>query len=236
MAAGEETEWDQILREKGILPAKEKEPEITEDDLIAMVEKAVAEKYGDKPIEDRDLDELDELEDIEDDRMLESYRRQRLAEMRTAASREKYGTVVEISKPDYQTEVTDASKSTWVVLHLYQNHVPGCKLINGILDRIADRHKATKFLKIVADRCIPNYPDRNVPTLLVYGNGDIRANLVGISQLGGMGTTVERVEKILKDIGAVEELAADQDDENARGFRLSRAAKPTDDDDDDEWD
>ena len=36
-----------------------------------MVEKAVAAKYGDKPIEDRTLDELDELEDEEDDRVLE---------------------------------------------------------------------------------------------------------------------------------------------------------------------
>jgi hypothetical protein len=36
-----------------------------------MIDQAIQEKYGDKPIEDRTLDELDELEDIEDDRVLE---------------------------------------------------------------------------------------------------------------------------------------------------------------------
>ncbi|KAJ3030941.1 Phosducin-like protein 3 [Rhizophlyctis rosea] len=234
----EETEWDQILRERGILPQKEKEPEITEDDLIAMVEKAVAEKYGEKAIEDRTLDELDELEDIEDDRVLESYRRQRLAELQSEASSAKYGSVTELSKPDYNREVTEASATTYVVLHLYQNHIPACKLINGILDRLASTHRATKFLRIRADQCIENYPDRNCPTLLVYGEGDLKRNLVGIAALGGMGTTLDYVEKLLRDCGAVTKTTANADDEDEEekraGFRISRAVKK--DESDDDWD
>ncbi|KAJ3054406.1 Phosducin-like protein 3 [Rhizophlyctis rosea] len=236
--AGEDTEWDQILRDKGILPAKEKEPEITEDELIAMVEKAVAAKYGDKPIEDRTLDELDELEDEEDERVLESYRRQRLAEMQALSSLEKYGTVTELSKPDYNREVTEASQSVYVVLHLYQNHIPACKLINGILDRIASNHRYVKFMRIRGDQCIENYPDRNCPTLLVYGEGDLKRNLVGIASLGGMGTTIDYVEKLLKDCGALKSLTTHGEDEDAeeqrRGFRISRATKQ--DDSDDDWD
>jgi len=54
------------------------------------------------------------------------------------------------------------------------------------LATVALRNKATKFVKIIGDQCIPNYPDRNLPTLLIYGSGDMKAQLVGAAQLGGM--------------------------------------------------
>ncbi|KNC96154.1 uncharacterized protein SPPG_08542 [Spizellomyces punctatus DAOM BR117] len=237
----EDTEWNAALRAQGILPA---EPEVTEDQINEMLDQVISEKYGEKALEDRNLDELDELEDEEDDRVLEAYRRQRIAEMNAAARLEKYGTVTQISKPDYTVEVTEASKDTWVVLHLFQNHIQACKLINGILERIAARYRSTKFLKIVADQCIPNYPDRNVPTLLIYGEGDLKRNLVGIEQLGGMGTTVDHVEKLLKSIGAIHDTVLttrrgdgdddEESDQRRSGFRVNRASK--EDEDDDDWD
>lgn len=48
-----------------------------------------------------------------------------------------------------------------------------------MLSTIAKRNKATKFLRIVADKCIHGYPDRNCPTLLIYVDGDMRQQLVG---------------------------------------------------------
>lgn len=63
--------------------------------------------------------------------------------------------------------------------------------MNEHLRTLAQRYRATKFLNIVGDQCIPNYPDRNQPTLLVYGEGDIKANMVGAQHFGGMGMTVE---------------------------------------------
>eukprot|EP00842_Homolaphlyctis_polyrhiza_P003912 jgi/Hompol1/4521/HPOL_003692-RA len=58
------TEWNDILRAKGILPPK------VEEQLTELVEAAVHERVHGKALEDRELDELDELEDIEDDRVL----------------------------------------------------------------------------------------------------------------------------------------------------------------------
>lgn len=69
--------------------------------------------------------------------------------------------------------------------------IPACKLMNRCLSELALQFKATKFVRIVADMCIPNYPDMNVPTLLVYGEGDIKANLVGAVQFGGMKMTAK---------------------------------------------
>ena len=71
----EDTEWNDALRRHGILPQKERE--VTEDQLINMVEETVQKKTGMnvvKAYEDMTLDELEELEDEEDERVLLQYR------------------------------------------------------------------------------------------------------------------------------------------------------------------
>ena len=52
-----------------------------------------------------DLDELDELEDDEEERILEQYRRQRMAQIKDLQAKSKYGDVREISAEDYVAEV-----------------------------------------------------------------------------------------------------------------------------------
>ena len=72
----EDTEWNDALRRHGILP--QKEGEVTEDQLINMVEETVQRKTAGikvvKAYEDMTLDELEELEDEEDERVLLQYR------------------------------------------------------------------------------------------------------------------------------------------------------------------
>lgn len=71
----EDTEWNDALRWHGILP--QKESEVTEDQLINMVEETVQKRTGMnvvKAYEDMTLDELEELEDEEDERVLLQYR------------------------------------------------------------------------------------------------------------------------------------------------------------------
>lgn len=71
----EDTQWNDALRKRGILP--EKEGEVTEDQLINLLEETVQKKTGMnvvKAYEDMTLDELEELEDEEDERVLLQYR------------------------------------------------------------------------------------------------------------------------------------------------------------------
>lgn len=63
--------------------------------------------------------------------------------------------------------------------------------MNRCLAELALQFKATKFVRIVSDQCIPNFPDQNVPAILIYGDGDIKANLVGAIQFGGMKMTTK---------------------------------------------
>ena len=50
---------------------------------------------------------------------------------------------------------------------------------------IAKKFPESKFLKIVAEKAIPNYPDSNLPTLIVYKDGDPLTQIVGITSMGG---------------------------------------------------
>lgn len=47
---------------------------------------------------------------------------------------------------------------------------PECQLLNQGMDVLAAKFKAVKFVKIVGSQCIPNFPDKNCPTLLIYRN------------------------------------------------------------------
>lgn len=69
-----------------------------------------------------------------------------------------------------------------------------CQLLAGYLDQLASKYPNTKFVSIVGDQCIPNYPDKNLPTLLIYRAGELRRQIVGLRPeigLDGMNTKME---------------------------------------------
>ena len=86
----EDTEWNDILRKKGILPPKE--PDVTEQQIVQLVDEAIERQLrkapgADKALEDMELDELNDYEDDvteEDEKAFEEYRRQRMAEMKVS--------------------------------------------------------------------------------------------------------------------------------------------------------
>lgn len=200
----EDTEWNDALRAKGILPPK-KEAEITEDDIIGMLENTIQEKQNNgKDISKMDLDELDELEDSEDESVLLEYRKKRIAEMQAFARKAKFGSVLEISGQDYVEEVTKAGSGIYVVLHLYSRGVPFCSLVNQHMNQLAMMFPATKFIRAVASTCIPNYPERNLPTIFVYYEGQLKKQFVGLVELGGTNLTCEELEYMLGQTKAIE--------------------------------
>jgi hypothetical protein len=64
-----------------------------------------------------------------------------------------------------------------------------CKLVEQHIHDLARKFPATKFLKSISTVCIPNYPDKNLPTIFVYRDGDMRKQFVGPHELGGMNLT-----------------------------------------------
>jgi hypothetical protein len=144
--------------------------------------------------------------------MFEDYRRKRLAEMQQAEKRGRFGSMEPLAREDFVREVTEGSKAappgeeeddlddsddeapkksrgTGVVVFLFQDSIPLSQHFRPLLNQIAAAHPETKFLAIPAQLCIPNYPDKNVPTLLIYRGGEMMGQVVAGAGLKGMKTT-----------------------------------------------
>uniref|UniRef100_UPI00358F6F06 phosducin-like protein 3 n=1 Tax=Myxine glutinosa TaxID=7769 RepID=UPI00358F6F06 len=200
----EDTEWNAALRKHGIIPKRQgaegtDHKSLQEDEELTKVQSVV------KTYEQMTQDELEELDDLneEDERVLEMYRLQRLAELQSNQRKAVFGSVLEISGPDYVDEITKAGADLWVVLHLYKQGIPLCTLINQYLSELARKFPATKFVKAISTTCIANYPDKNLPTIFVYRGGNIRVQFVGPLMFGGMKLTRDDLEWQLAEAGVV---------------------------------
>ncbi|KAK2702225.1 viral IAP-associated factor homolog [Artemia franciscana] len=179
MDAHEDTQWNDALRKHGIIPQK-KVAEVREDKIT---DQAASRYINSNNIADLGLAELDLLEDEEDERILLEIRNKRIAEIKALMTKSKFGDIKEISAPEYKEEVNNAGDEVWVVLHLYQHSMPLCKVVNHHLNTLAKKFSTTKFLKSVATNCIPNYPERYVPTIFIYYNGQMKSQFIGHKNL-----------------------------------------------------
>jgi len=230
----EDTEWNDILRAKGIIPEKEKK-DITEDDIVNMLEQTIQKKTGEKCLDDMDLDELDELEDEEEEKILLQMRQQRIAEIKKKMEKAKFGCVREITAVDYVQEVNKAGDDIMVVLHLYKQGIPLCALINEYMGRLAPRYPEVKFLKAISTTCIPNYPDKNVPTLFVYCGGALKTQMVGPLEFRGINLTEQEFEFLLGQKGAIETSIKEDPKPKVKDVMFSNLRRNQDDDDGNDW-
>ena len=160
----EDTEWNDILRQKGIIPPKQ-------DDISRIINEVMEERDG---LESKTMDELDLLLEEDDDRVTSQYRDQRMKELMQQANSEIFGSIQEISKSQYEQQVTVASKKHWfsflnrVIVILYQSYIQNSNKLMRDMAEFATKYKSVKFVKIQANACIENYPDKNVPTIIIY--------------------------------------------------------------------
>lgn len=113
------TEWEDILRAKGILPPEKSADELAADTLKAMMEERVEayDPHAAKGVDalEEDLEEADE----EEEAILRTYRNTRLAEMKAAAGQRRYGPgLAYISATDWKAEVTNAGEELPVIVFL----------------------------------------------------------------------------------------------------------------------
>ncbi|KAK1423243.1 hypothetical protein QVD17_18540 [Tagetes erecta] len=179
---GSSTQWDDIQRKLGNLPPK---PPAFKPDPFTPKEDEQSKPKDKNWIDHKTEEELEDLEDhLDDDRFLIEYRRHRLAEMKRVLKVAKFGSIIPISGSDFVREVSQAPSDVWVVVVLYKDGFPECGVLMQCMEELATMYPSTKFVKIVSTDCIPNYPDCNLPTVLVYNNGAVKANHVGLHTFG----------------------------------------------------
>eukprot|EP01100_Stratorugosa_tubuloviscum_P011955 TRINITY_DN545_c0_g3_i1.p1 TRINITY_DN545_c0_g3~~TRINITY_DN545_c0_g3_i1.p1 ORF type:complete len:235 (+),score=125.46 TRINITY_DN545_c0_g3_i1:29-706(+) len=194
--ANEDTEWNDVLRKHGILPPK---IEVKKQGYqLPQEKKSIEERFQNKS-----LNELAEFEDEEDEEEFEAYKLKRMRELKEKEKREKFGQILQITAQQFIEEVSNAGPSIWVVLHLFKDGIENSQLVNQRLEQLAQKFPETKFLKIISTDCIPNYPDRNLPTIFVYYENDLKKQFIGLTSLGGNDLTTDDVEWELAKVGAV---------------------------------
>ncbi|KAG0159479.1 hypothetical protein PDIDSM_7001 [Penicillium digitatum] len=198
----EDTEWNDILRQHGIIPEKPKDPEpLIQEALIAAQHRA-----HENRLEDKDFDELDALEEDEDEEFLEIYRQKRLAELSHLQQTSLFNQVIPLQKVDYAREVTEASNSAFVLVNLTSmgGNVES-RVLTELWRQLAAKFGDIKFCEIRADMCIEGYPEKNTPTILAYKDTEIKKQLITLQQLKGPRTKIEDLESLLVEIGALKE-------------------------------
>ncbi|CDI97180.1 phosducin protein 3 [Echinococcus multilocularis] len=211
----EDTEFNAILREKGILPSLPKPTEATPPpspgrDLVQeMSYSQLTEEL--EALEDRGGVNLEE-----DMKFLELYRRKRLEEMREAIRKAKFGSYGEVTKCDWTRSVSNAGEGVNVVVHLAQKGNKACTVVDQHLQTLAARYPTVKFLRGEASLCVPNFPDSNLPTIIVYCEGNVKAQYVGSRALGGYPCSIGDLEQRLAKVGAISLAEMDETDDNTR--------------------
>lgn len=224
-----DTEWNDILRKHGVIPEKPPSP-------TPIIEEAILEhrqREHENRLEDKTLDELDALEDDEDEEFLEQYRKKRVAEIAQLQKASIHNQVYPIQKPDYSREVTDASAQYFVLVNLTSSTGANVesRVLTDIWRQLASKYGDIKFCGIRANMCIEGYPEKNTPTILAYKDGDIKRQIVTLREFNGPKTRVEDIERVLVDLGALNE-------NDSRLKKSSATPNAVDSDDEylDDWD
>eukprot|EP00245_Coleochaete_scutata_P006147 TRINITY_DN20326_c0_g1_i1.p1 TRINITY_DN20326_c0_g1~~TRINITY_DN20326_c0_g1_i1.p1 ORF type:complete len:249 (-),score=61.77 TRINITY_DN20326_c0_g1_i1:510-1256(-) len=195
---GTTTEWDDLQVKYGNRVAKPKPEKVPWE---------AAPEAGPKDKEWLDAKSAEDLEDLEDevddDRFMEEYRRKRLAELQAAARKPRFAGVQQIVGSDFVREVSQAPPDVWVIVHLFKDGIADCQILGQCLEDLSAKYTGTKFVKMISTDCIKDYPDFNLPTLLVYNNAAVKATIVGISRFGGRNCTPEDVAFSLLQVGPV---------------------------------
>ena len=71
------------------------------------------------------------------------------------------------------------------------------------MQALANKFPTVKFLKSISTTCIPNYPDKNLPTIFIYFENELKHQLIGPLAFNGMNFKLDDFEWKLHRFGVV---------------------------------
>ncbi|KAJ8930684.1 hypothetical protein NQ314_006359 [Rhamnusium bicolor] len=69
---------------------------------------------------------------------------------------------------------------------------------------LAAKYPTVKFLKAISTTCISNYPDKNLPTIFVYYEGELKKQIAGPLEFRGPNLTQDEFEYLIGKSNAIE--------------------------------
>ena len=198
------TEWDEMVVQKKFGGNFVKEEEVKERKGTTRTMKK---EETNAAIFEHERDDENDDDDEEEEEFMKSYREKRISEMMLMQKEKekeeknnnfRHEYMMHVSHEQWTKEVTEVSRSHPVLVLLTKENSKACYPLERVMEDVARKYRTsrTKFRRAEARDIIPNYPERNVPTLILYRNGDVVENIVGIEQFGGMnGVNTETVRR-----------------------------------------
>jgi hypothetical protein len=153
---------------------------------------------------------------------LQDIRLKRIKELQDKRKAQKHGSVYDLDIKQFNEEVTIASFEGFVVMLIYIHNSEACDVLRHALAKVADKHRAVKFVQVIASRAIEGFLERDCPCILTYRSG------IKISQYN----TLSAFNKFKTDADCVEWVLAEDEvlETTLRGdprLHKSRAAEHT---------
>jgi len=171
----ETTEWQDVLRAHGIIP----------DTLIEKLEDSLpihSTTHTLHNTSDTDSHLSSSEEEMSETEWEIAYKEARKAELYKNATK-----IEEITAAEFVQKVTEDSRRIPVIVILYhpynksEQETPSRQMID-VCNKLAAQLQDIRFVKIIGHECIPNYPERHCPTILVYKGGEMKAQVIGLEK------------------------------------------------------
>jgi len=133
----------------------------------------------------------DEFDDLDDDPVLHQLQQKRLAELKsrqileTQFHAQGHGEYREIVEEEFLKEVCG---SKHVIVHFYHPEFFRCKIVDKHMRILAQKHLTCKFLTLNVEKApffVTKLSIQILPTVIVFENGIVTEQLVGLDALGG---------------------------------------------------
>lgn len=142
---------------------------------------------------------------LDQDPFIKEYRAKRLEEMKQqakmGAKRQRFGNLVEVRGDKYATVIDGAPKDIFVVIHIYDEMIPGCQHMNKCLTKLAKLYPTAKFCRVQSFQVgvSESFVKNGLPALLVYKGGEMMGNLVRVTDSLGEDYNVNDLEGFLQE-------------------------------------
>ncbi|XP_044750817.1 phosducin-like protein [Coccinella septempunctata] len=171
--------------------------------LTLTVQSALDEEREKAALVDPDIAEL------MDDAFLLDYQKHRMEEMLEQVNHKiKFGHVISLSTgQDFLDAIDKENKSVKVIVHIYENNVDSCRVMNNCLAKLCKMYPNVKFCSIVSSKAgmTSKFKSDGVPALLVYKAGNLIGNFVKLADELGSEFSTEEVQDFLVEHGMLED-------------------------------
>ncbi|XP_066836715.1 phosducin-like protein isoform X2 [Anser cygnoides] len=147
--------------------------------------------------------------DEDDEEFLQRYRKQRMEEMRQQLySGQQFKKVFEITSGEAFLDTVDKEhKSTLIMIHIYEDDIPGSESLNGCMICLAAEYPTVKFCRVKSSLigASTRFTNNALPALLIYKAGELIGNFVRITDQLGEDFFAVDLEAFLQECGLLPE-------------------------------